>query len=368
MNNDEVVNTKGKCKMKRLHKVISQISPIDLRLTEKVSKHIDQLTKPIGALGRIEQLAIQLAGITGNERPTVQSPAIVVAAGDHGIVAEGVSAFPQEVTKQMIHNFIQGKAAINVFARQIGATVQVVDVGVNGEITNDFVIHKKVKHGTNNFLNEDAMNETEAIAAIEVGIEVAEQLIEKGHQLLITGEMGIGNTTPSSALIAAFTGEQVGNVVGNGTGVEDEGKMHKINVIEKALRLRAVDRFQPLETFRKIGGLEIGALTGVILKGAAAKVPVIVDGFISTAAALVAYEICPTIKDYLIISHQSVEPGHQAVFQYLDKKPLLSLDLRLGEGTGAALAYPLVDAACRIMTEMATFEELGITQAQNVKK
>lgn len=344
----------------KLFDVIKQIQPLNKEVMKNVSEYIDNLTKPAGSLGRIEELAIQIAGITGNERPTVKNPAIVICAGDHGIVEEGVSAFPQEVTKLMINNFIQGGAAINVFARQIGAKVTVVDVGVKGEITSDKVVCKKVKHGTNNFLHEDAMTEEEAIRAIETGMEVADELIDAGHELLITGEMGIGNTTASSALIAAYTNEPVEKVVGFGTGLDEIGHRRKIEVIKKALESRQVNKEETLKTFAKVGGLEIGALAGVILQGAARKVPVIVDGLISSAAALVAFELCPTVSEHIIISHQSVEPGQAALFKYLKKKPLLNLDLRLGEGTGAALSYPLVDAACRMVSEMATFSDIGL--------
>lgn len=339
---------------------MERIQPLDQEIMEKVKEHVDNLTKPVGALGRVEELAVQLAGITANERPTVQSPAIIVAAADHGITEEGVSAYPQEVTKLMIANFVQGGAAINVFGRQIGAKVQIVDVGVNGTVDFPEVVQKKVKNGTANFLQTEAMTLEEAVQAIEVGMDVAATLIEEGHQLLITGEMGIGNTTASSALIAAFTGERVEKVVGIGTGVDDDGFQHKVKVIKEALAKHQVNREDPLATFAKLGGLEIGALAGVILQGAASRIPVIVDGFISSAAAVVAYELCPMIKDYLIISHRSVEPGQEAVFTYLTKKPLLSLDLRLGEGTGAALAYPLLAAACGVIKEMATFADLGI--------
>ncbi|MFV8828054.1 nicotinate-nucleotide--dimethylbenzimidazole phosphoribosyltransferase [Alkalihalobacterium sp. APHAB7] len=346
--------------MQKINEILSQIKPLDEQVMNNVSEHVDQLTKPIGALGRIEEIAIQLAGITGKERPTVKKPAIVVCAGDHGIVSEGVSAYPQEVTKLMIHNFFIGRAAINVLGNQIGATVTVVDVGVNGILDHPALVKKKVKNGTNNFLTEDAMSEQEAVQAIEAGMEVAQSLIKQGHELIIIGEMGIGNTTASSALIASYTKVAVQDVVGRGTGLNADEHQHKIAIIEEALRRRNVNNASALQVLARVGGLEIAAMTGILLQAAANRMPVIVDGFISTAAALVAYELCPTIKDYLIISHQSVEPGHKAVFEYLNKKPLLSLDLRLGEGTGAALAYPLLDAATRILTEMATFADLGI--------
>ncbi|OLO42764.1 nicotinate-nucleotide--dimethylbenzimidazole phosphoribosyltransferase [Alkalihalophilus pseudofirmus] len=346
--------------MSPINEILSSIKPLDDQVMKLVSDHVDQLTKPIGALGRIEELAIQLAGITRKERPTVKSPAVIVCAGDHGIVNEGVSAYPQELTKLMIDNFIKGRAAINVLANQIGANVTVVDVGVNGEVNHPSLVVKKVKNGTNNFYNEDAMSEQEAIEAIEAGMDVAQNVIDQGHEAIIIGEMGIGNTTASSALIAAYTNADVQDVVGRGTGLTEEGQLQKIAIIKEALERRNVSEASTLQVLARVGGLEIAALAGVLLQATANRIPVIVDGFISTAAALVAYELCPTIKDYLIISHQSVEPGQKAVFEYLDKKPLLSLDLRLGEGTGAALAYPLLDAATRILTEMATFADLGI--------
>ncbi|WP_096201115.1 nicotinate-nucleotide--dimethylbenzimidazole phosphoribosyltransferase [Bacillus sp. FJAT-45350] len=347
--------------MDKLNKVIQKIQPLNKQVMHAVKEHVDQLTKPVGSLGRIEELAIQLGGITDKERPTVHSPAVIIAAADHGIVAEGVSAYPQEVTKLMIHNFINGGAAINVFAKQIGAAVHVLDVGVNGEIEAPEVIVKKIKSGTNNFYREDAMTECEAIRAIEVGIEEGERLIDEGHHLLIIGEMGIGNTTSSSALISAYTGANVVEIVGHGTGLDEEGYSKKITTIKEALHNRKISsESTSLEIFAKVGGLEIGALAGVILAAASRRVPVIIDGLISSAAALVAYELCPTVKEHFIISHQSVEPGHEAIFTYLHKKPLLSLDLRLGEGTGAALSYPLLVAATHMLNEMATFADLGI--------
>lgn len=347
--------------MKQYKQTVEAILPLNEEIMNKASDYVDSLTKPLGSLGRIEELAIQLAGITDREKPTVEKPAIIVAAADHGITAEGVSAYPQEVTKQMIANFLNGGAAINVFGRQIGADVHILDVGVNGEVPGDGYIDRKVMNGTNNFLREDAMSVEQAVEAIEAGMLEAERLIEAGHEVLIIGEMGIGNTTASSALIAAFTGANVAEVVGRGTGLDDRSHENKINIINEALKNRQVDKTNGLETLAKVGGLEIAALSGVILKAAAMRIPVIVDGLISTAAALTAYELCPMIKGHLIISHASVEPGQQAVFQYLNKKPLLQLDLRLGEGTGAALSYPLLKAATAILTEMATFANAGVS-------
>lgn len=337
------------------------IKPFDEQLLKKAQAHIDQLTKPRGSLGRIEQLAVQLVGITNELKPNVERPAIIVAAADHGIVSEGVSAYPQKVTALMIDNFVKGKAAINVFARQIGATVIVADVGVNGDVSHLPIEHHKIRNGTRNFLVEDAMTLVEVEEAIAVGRKLAAEMIARGHRLLITGEMGIGNTSASSALVAAFTGADVDQVVGKGTGLDEEGRKKKVKTIEEALRRRNITQSTPpLDVLAKVGGLEIAALTGVILEGATRRVPVLVDGFISSAAALVADRLEPAIRPYLMIAHASAERGHKSVTDFLQIKPLLQLDLCLGEGTGAALAYPLVQGAARIMSEMATFSELGL--------
>ena len=261
----------------------------------------------------------------------------------------------------MIDNFVKGGAAINVFARQIGAAVTVADVGVNYELGSQPIAHHKIRYGTGNFLHEDAMTEEEAASAVEIGRQLAVAQIEKGHRLLITGEMGIGNTSASSALTAAITGAKVADVVGFGTGINQETKQQKIAIIERALTNRGItSQTPPLSILAKVGGLEIATLAGVILEGAARRVPVLIDGFISSAAALAAAKLEPEVHPYLMIAHQSVEDGHRIVTDYLQIKPLLQLDLRLGEGTGAALAYPIVEAASRMMREMATFKDLGM--------
>ncbi|MFC0558168.1 nicotinate-nucleotide--dimethylbenzimidazole phosphoribosyltransferase [Halalkalibacter alkalisediminis] len=337
------------------------IKTFNNEVLRETKAHLDQLTKPIGSLGRIEELAIQLAGITGQFPPIIEKPAIVVAAADHGIVEEGVSAYPPEVTALMIENFVRGGAAINVFGKQIGAEVLVVDVGVNADISSQPIIHQKIRNGTRNFLREDAMTEEEALAAIAVGKEIANDLILKGHRLLITGEMGIGNTSASSALVACLTQEPMERVVGIGTGLKEEERQKKIAVLKEAMLNRNITAgTSPLSILAKVGGLEIATLTGVILAGAAKQTPVLIDGFISTAAALVAKKLEPAIGPYLMIAHQSAELGHEAVMNYLEVEPILQLDLRLGEGTGAALAYPIVEASSRILREMATFKDLGL--------
>ncbi|WP_227935044.1 nicotinate-nucleotide--dimethylbenzimidazole phosphoribosyltransferase [Alkalihalobacillus deserti] len=322
---------------------------------------LNQLAKPFGSLGRLEKLAIQLAGITGQVQPIIEKPVIIVAAADHGIVVEGVSAYPQEVTALMIENFVRGGAAINVFARQIGAEVVVVDVGVNADVCTQPIIHQKIRNGTRNFLHEDAMTEEEALAAISVGKEIAKESIMKGHRLLITGEMGIGNTSASSALVACLTKEPIEKVVGIGTGLKEEERRKKVTIIKEAIVNRNITAHtSPLSILAKVGGLEIATLAGVILEGAVRQTPVLIDGFISTAAALVAKKLEPAIGPYLMVAHQSTELGHEVVMKYLDVEPILKLDLRLGEGTGAALAYPIVEASSRILSEMATFKDLGL--------
>ncbi|NEU30795.1 nicotinate-nucleotide--dimethylbenzimidazole phosphoribosyltransferase [bacterium LRH843] len=337
------------------------IQPFNQDVINETKLYLNQLAKPLGSLGRIEELAVQLAGITGETKPLIEKPAIIVAAADHGIVAEGVSAYPQEVTALMIANFVRGGAAINVFARQIGATVLVADIGVGSDVSSLPIAHHKIRMGTRNFLLEDAMTEDEVKAAIKAGRTLANKKVKEGHRLLITGEMGIGNTSSSSALVSAITGADIDTVVGPGTGLAEKERQKKVTTIREALKRRGITKeTAPLAILAKVGGLEIAALAGVILEGAALRVPVLVDGFISSAAALVAAKLDPAVHPYLMIAHESAEQGHKTVTDYLDIKPLLQLNLCLGEGTGAALAYPLVEGASRILREMATFKDLGL--------
>lgn len=345
--------------------IIPVIPSFDLAAAEEARARQDQLTKPRGSLGQLETLSIQLAGIMATDRPRLARKAIIVMAGDHGVAREGVSAYPSEVTPQMVLNFLHGGAAINVLARQAGARVTVVDIGV----AVDFeplpgLIRRKVAPGTANMAVGPAMTRSQAEQAIQVGIEVVQAEIEAGLDLVGTGDMGIGNTTPSSALTAVFTGLPVAQVTGRGTGVDDAGLERKIKLIEQAIALNRPYPSDPLDVLAKVGGFEIAGLVGVILGAASRRVPVVVDGFISGAAALVAAELAPDVKPFLIGSHQSVEIGHQAIYQRLGMHPLLNLDLRLGEGTGAALAFHLLDAAVRILDEMATFSEAGVSDQE----
>ncbi|MFV9505796.1 MAG: nicotinate-nucleotide--dimethylbenzimidazole phosphoribosyltransferase [Oscillochloridaceae bacterium umkhey_bin13] len=348
--------------MSLLHTTIQAIHPLDLAAMHAARVRQDQLTKPQGALGRLERLSIQLAGITGQARPRLHAPAVIVMAADHGIAHQGVSAYPAEVTPQMVLNFLAGGAAINVLARHVGARVVVVDIGVAAELPpHPDLLQHKIAFGTSDFTTAPAMRQAQAHAALETGISVANALIDAGVDCLATGDMGIGNTTASSALVAAITGQPVAEVTGRGTGIDDAALIRKIALIEQALALHQPNPANGLEVLAKLGGFEIGGLAGVMLGAAARKIPVVVDGFISGAAALIACRLAPDLQPYLIAAHRSVERGHQAIFRQLDLNPLLDLDLRLGEGTGAALGLSLCQAACKILDEMATFGEAGVT-------
>ncbi|GBE57624.1 nicotinate-nucleotide--dimethylbenzimidazole phosphoribosyltransferase [bacterium BMS3Abin01] len=350
--------------MIKLQETIANVKALDLEAMELAAARQDQLTKPQGSLGVLEELSIRLAGIQGNPLPAINHKVIIVMAGDHGVVAEGVSAFPQEVTPQMVANFAAGGAGINVLARHTGAEVRVVDMGVAAEINHPLVLDRKIKPGTDNMVNGPAMSRQEAVASIEAGIQVAEDEIAAGADLLGTGEMGIGNTTPSSAILAVFSEVGVEQATGRGTGIDKGGLNVKREVIRRALKTNRPDREDGLDVLAKVGGLEIGGLAGVIIGAAANRVPVVIDGFISGAAALIAASICPAAKDYMIASHVSVEPGHKLILDHLGLKPMLFMDMRLGEGTGAALAANLVEASTKVLSEMATFADAGVSEKE----
>ncbi len=339
-----------------------RIAPLNEEAQTAAQERQAILTKPQGALGRLERLSIQLAGITGQPLPRVDRKAVIVLAGDHGVVADGVSAYPSEVTVQMVLNFLNHGAAVNVLARQAGARVVVADVGVAGDLpAHPELLSRKVARGTASFVRGPAMSREQAVRSVEVGIEIVEEQVAQGLDLVATGEMGIGNTTPASAIAAVYTRLPVAEVTGRGTGVDDKGLSRKVSVIEQALVLHRPDPEDPIGVLAAVGGLEIGAIAGVCLGAAAHRVPVIVDGFISAAGALIAAALCPAVKPYLIASHLSVERGHAALWMALGQEPLLDLDLRLGEGTGAVLAMHLVEASCRILSEMATFAGAGVS-------
>lgn len=331
------------------------ISPLHHDAMQQTSAYIDTLTKPKGSLGRLEELAIQIAGITGSRTPNI-APASLVFAADHGIADEGVSAAVKEVTAQMVLNMLNGGAAISVFSDAIGAPLTVVDVGVDATFTDSRLVSQKVRpHGTANFTKERAMTRDEAKQAVEVGIAAAKQAVANGAGCLIIGEVGIGNTTPSSALLAAILNIDPAIVVGRGTGIDDAQLEKKIAVCKSAIAFHQPNATDGFDLLSAIGGLEIAAMAGAIIGGAQSNVPVLLDGFICTAAACVAELLAPNVNEYTILSHLSVEIGHTLAAKHLQKKPLVELELRLGEGTGSAIAYPIVKAAHAMMTNMATF-------------
>jgi nicotinate-nucleotide--dimethylbenzimidazole phosphoribosyltransferase len=346
--------------MTTLADTIARITPPDARIAEATQRVLDGKTKPRGSLGRLEALACQIIAIRGSAAPL--DKAIVVMGADHGVAAEGVSAFPPAVTRQMLLNFARGGAAINVLARQAGARVVVVDLGVAEALPDEPAIRaRRIGAGTRSFVDGPAMTRAEAIAGLEAGIAVAGELAAEGVTLLGTGEMGIGNTTASSALTAVLAGAPVEAVTGRGTGIDDAGLVHKLAVIQRAIDANRPDPADPLDVLAKLGGFEIAGLAGLMLGGAAAGVPIVVDGFICGAAALVAVRLAPAAAGYLIAAHRSVELGHRHLLAALGLVPLFDLDLRLGEGTGAALAMPLIDAALAIVRDMATFASAGVS-------
>lgn len=344
-----------------LQGVLERIGPLDEGAMTAARTRQDLLTKPTGSLGRLEELSVILAGIRGTTTPSFPMKAVTVMAADHGVAAEGVSAYPAEVTPAMVANFAAGGAAINVIARHVGARVVVTDVGVNADLSAlQGVRHRKVRRGTANMAQGPAMTREEALEAIAIGLELVDELVDEGVSMVATGEMGIGNTTASSAVIAALTGRPPAEVTGRGTGIAEETLPHKVAVVERSLAVNRPDPADPVDVLAKVGGLEIAALTGVILGAAAARVPVVMDGFISSAAALAAVRMCPAAAPYVLPSHVSVEVGHQVVLDELGLVPLFDLQMRLGEGTGAALAMCILDAAAKTLAEMATFESAGV--------
>ncbi len=348
-----------------LDRTISRIAPLDGEAMIAAETRQELLTKPAGSLGRLEALSVTLAGITARPAPVFSQRVVAVMAADHGVTAEGVSAYPAEVTPGMVANFAAGGAAINVIARHVGARVVVTDVGVNADIAGlEGVRHRKVRMGTANMAQGPAMTRDQALQAIEVGIELVDELVDQappgGLSLFATGEMGIGNTTASSAIIAALTGRPAVEVTGRGTGISEDALARKVAVIERALAVNRPDPADPVDVLAKVGGLEIAALTGVILAAAAQRAPVVMDGFISSAAALAAVRLCSAAQPYLLPSHVSVEAGHQVVLDELGLAPLFDLQMRLGEGTGAALAMAIIEAAAKTLAEMATFASAGV--------
>ena len=345
---------------------IALIPPLDRAAMEFAARRWDTLTKPQGSLGRLEALAVRIAGMTTRPVPEIERKVIFTVAADHGVAEEGVSAYPQSVTAQMVLNFLRGGAGINVLARHAGAEVVVVDAGVAGEpLSAPGLVSRRVRSGTANMVREPAMSRDEAEQSVKAGM----QLFREAHWrqrigLIGLGDMGIGNTTASSAITALLTDKPVEQVTGRGTGLDDDHLSRKTALIEQAIRLHRPDPEDGIDVLSKVGGLEIGMLAGIALAAAETRVPVVLDGFITTAAALVAWKLNPAVKDYFIASHRSVDPGHRAALHALELEPLLDLSLRLGEGTGAALAFGIIDASLKLLREMATFGEAGVDEKE----
>ena len=344
--------------------VIESVTPTDPAAEERAWARLDSLTKPPKSLGRLEEIAAQVARIQDTDRPKVASKAILLMAGDHGVVAEGISPFPQDVTWQMVANFVSGGAAINQIARSVGADVTVYDIGVARNLDKlPGIEHDNVARGTANMATGPAMTREQCAQAVLVGVAAVRAVAKRGVKLVGTGEMGIGNTTSAAALTAAFADVEPATVVGRGTGLDDAGVAHKAEVVARALAINDVASLDPLGVLSAVGGLEVAALAGVVIGAAAARITVVSDGFISGAATLAALAMCPVARDYVLPSHLSVEPGHRVVLDHLGLAPVLELDMRLGEGTGAALAMGIIDAACQMMSGMATFAEAGVAEA-----
>lgn len=348
-----------------LSRILEAIEPPDKAAMEAAAKRQDELTKPRGSLGVLEELSVKIAGMRRSALPSLENKAIVVMAADHGVVAEGVSAYPQGVTRQMVANFLGGHAAVNVLARHTGVRLVVVDMGVVGGFEpHPSLLCKIIDFGTKNMAKGPAMSREQALDTLEAGIAVIEAQLEQGLDIMGTGEMGIGNTAAASAVAAAVTGLPAAGLTGTGTGISEERLAHKIKLVKRALEVNRHSPHDAIDILAKVGGFEIGGLAGAILAAAANRVPVVIDGFISGAAALIAVKLAPLTKDYLIASHLSAEAGHIFMLDYMGLTPLLNLNMRLGEGTGAALGIFLAEASVKLLREMLTFEEAGVSDKE----
>ncbi|GKU78772.1 nicotinate-nucleotide--dimethylbenzimidazole phosphoribosyltransferase [Paenibacillus sp. L3-i20] len=346
----------------QLANILNRIRPFNEEVAERAIRHSDNLTKPPGSLGKLEAIARQLAGITGQLWPDVSRKAVIIMAGDHGVCEEGISAFPQAVTPQMVLNFLNGGAAVNVLARQAKADVICVDIGVAADLEHGSLVSRKVVRGTRNMAKEAAMTREETLEAIMIGVSVVEEQVKKGIRLFATGEMGIGNTTASAAITSVLAGIAPAQAVGRGTGINDATFAHKIEVVHRAITLNNPDANDPIDVLAKVGGAEIAGLVGVIIGAAANGCPVVIDGYISSTAALVATKLSERTIPYMIASHLSQEQGHMGLMTALGLSPMIQLEMRLGEGTGAVLCFHFIDASLKLMQEMATFDSAGISK------
>lgn len=338
------------------------IPPINHEMRAAAKARQNQLTKPLGSLGFLEDISVDIAGMTEKIAPELTKKSVILMAADHGVAREGVSPYPQEVTPQMVMNFLNKGAAINVLTRQAKSDVLIVDIGVNYDFKNiPGILHRKVAWGTENMLNGPAMTLQQAESAIRVGMDVTNGTIDRGMQLTATGEMGIGNTTPSAAITAVLCGRSAAEVTGRGTGLDDAGLVRKVRIIEHSIEVNRPDPNDPLDILCKLGGLEIAGMAGVVIAAAARRVPIVLDGLISTVSAAIAVELVPRTRDYLIAGHQSEEIGHRILLEKLGLRPLIQLNMRVGEGTGAALAFHLIDASLNLLRDMATYDQAGVS-------
>jgi nicotinate-nucleotide--dimethylbenzimidazole phosphoribosyltransferase len=351
--------------LEKISQTLEKIQPVSPSLLDKAQAHLDSLTKPPGSLGKLEDLAKRYVAIQNKESPTLEKISTVVFAADHGVTAEGISAYPSEVTPQMVMNFLHKGAAVNVLANHINAEVTIVDIGVNFQFEkHPNLLDRKIALGTKNFSKEPSMTRSQAEEAIATGIDIATESVKNGFDILTTGEMGIGNTTPSSAIFSILGNTRVEDVTGRGTGIDDSSLKNKISVIKKGIELHQPDPDDPIDILTKVGGFEIGGIAGLILGAAAQKIPVVVDGFISSAGAALALKMSPSASDYIFPSHKSSEPGHKIFFEMLGHPPLFDLNMRLGEGTGALIAVNLIQSSIKIYNEMATFKSAGVSTKQ----
>lgn len=348
-----------------MHFEAPTIPPFDHNSANSARDRQNNLIKPTGSLGRLEEISIQIAGIQGKVNPSVGKKSVIVMAADHGVCVEGVSAYPSDVTRQMVKSLLAGKAAISAIAGVAGARVRVVDIGVDFDFpASENLDNRKIVRGTANMAEGPAMTQEQVLNAIAIGMEIGEEEAAKGVELIAIGEMGIGNTTAASAIISTITGVPVSTVTGRGTGLDNCGLNRKVAVVEKAIAVNQPDPSDPLDVLMKLGGLEIAGLVGVILGAAIHRIPIVVDGVISSSAALIAYEMHPELRMFFLAGHKSVEPGQRAVFERIGIKPILDMNMRLGEGTGAVLACNIIDSACHVLNEMGTFDELGVSGAK----
>ncbi|MEV5024636.1 nicotinate-nucleotide--dimethylbenzimidazole phosphoribosyltransferase [Paenibacillus sp. LPE1-1-1.1] len=348
----------------QLLETIKRIKPFNEEAAAQAARHSDSLTKPPGSLGKLEAIASQIAGVSGQLWPDLSRKAVIVMAGDHGVCEEGVSAFPQAVTPQMVLNFLNGGAAVNVLAKQAGAEVICVDIGVNADLEHDRLLSRKIVRGTANMAKQAAMTREEALQAIMVGVDIVNEQVTQGIRLFATGEMGIGNTTASAALTTVLTGLSPEESVGRGTGIDDASWLNKVEVVKRAIAVNGLDSADadPIDVLAKVGGAEIAGLAGVILGAAANGCLVVIDGYISSASALVASRIAKQAMPYMVASHLSHEQGHLKLLESMGLLPMMQLEMRLGEGTGAVLGFHFIDAALLLMQEMATFESAGVSK------